>query len=510
MALLDWIDFGRVSAERDQTLQKYFFDNGVLQKVVGNEHHFLILGRKGAGKTALFKYFIGHASQFIGSKNIISSISFDDYNWNIHALLSDDSKPAATVYKQSWKFIFFVEVLRVYDEWATREGVQKTKSFQIAERLLRKLFDNVLPTTLQLIGEKLLKLSKLKLPSGALDIGDKQIDAVSIEGGELGFEEYKSDKSLQDVLSRNVQNITRLCESALTDIPKGWPSVFICIDRVDEAWDAASFVLSSKVISGLISACESINSDFSPHVRPILFLREDIFDVLDVNDKNKLRADCGALLHWSTETIFAMLLKRVNFFGDGHLEKPVTEFDMLFDRAEMRQRAKPKKYILQRTMMRPRDLIHLMNLTADVMKQKQNNLFEDVDVDSEHLECHAVYEAEARYSAWLREELLDEWKTQKPIIHDLLNAIQNYGSTLINERKLQEAMNNLGHTIELPAAKEHIRFLFEISVIAVKVGESTQWKFKCFYPSQGFVTCSDYKVHDGLVKALTLTEPRPT
>lgn len=33
MTILDWIDFGKVSAERDDLLSRYFFDNGVLKAV---------------------------------------------------------------------------------------------------------------------------------------------------------------------------------------------------------------------------------------------------------------------------------------------------------------------------------------------------------------------------------------------------------------------------------------------------------------------------------------------
>ncbi|EBC0262417.1 ATPase, partial [Salmonella enterica] len=54
--MLSWIEVGKLSAERDDNLVNYFFDNGVLQSVINTPSSFLILGRKGAGKTALFRY----------------------------------------------------------------------------------------------------------------------------------------------------------------------------------------------------------------------------------------------------------------------------------------------------------------------------------------------------------------------------------------------------------------------------------------------------------------------
>ena len=53
-----------------------------------------------------------------------------------------------------------------------------------------------------------------------------------------------------------------------------------------------------------------------------------------------------------------------------------------------------------------------------------------------------------------------------------------------------------------------LRFLFENSIIGFKIGGSTAWRFKCFYPSQGFMSSDEYRVHEGLVRALNLKENR--
>lgn len=67
MSVLDWINFGKVSAERDDFLSSYFYDNGVLHAVSASPTSFLVLGRKGAGKTAIFRYFTENPSIFFGT-----------------------------------------------------------------------------------------------------------------------------------------------------------------------------------------------------------------------------------------------------------------------------------------------------------------------------------------------------------------------------------------------------------------------------------------------------------
>lgn len=81
MSILDWIDFGKVSAERDDLLSHYFFDNGVLKSVCESPTSFLVLGRKGAGKTAIFRHLTENPREFLGANDLLVPLSFEDYNW---------------------------------------------------------------------------------------------------------------------------------------------------------------------------------------------------------------------------------------------------------------------------------------------------------------------------------------------------------------------------------------------------------------------------------------------
>jgi len=159
-------------------------------------------------------------------------------------------------------------------------------------------------------------------------------------------------------------------------------------------------------------------------------------------------------------------------------------------------------------MMRPRDLIAILSKTAEVMREKENDPFADEVRSFETLECESVYDAEPGYSEWLKNEILDEWRVQKPIIDKLFQGIQNIGSTNITKEKFFESVQLLEPSTDEGAIVAHLKFLFDNSIIGFKLGDSTQWRFKCFYPSQGFVESDEYRVHDGLVRVLNLREPR--
>lgn len=508
MSILDWIEFGKVSAERDDLLSSYFFDNGVLKAVCSSPTSFLVLGRKGAGKTAIFRHLTENPRSFLGADDLLVPLSFEDYNWNIHALLTNENKAESMLYKQSWRFVVLVESLKAIATWFEKTEKIPPKQIAIATKLLERLFDSPVPTIYQIVGRKLLSLSGFKLPKAGLDLDEGGLDSVSVEGGEVSFEQVQKDQTLRQHLSENIENLIDYLDKALSSTRDHWPTTFICFDRVDEAWDEVSYEASRKVIAGLVAACDSINAQYKGKIRPIVFLREDIFDSLSLNDANKLREDCGALLHWTKDSIASLILRRVNYFAEKHGQPPVTSLDALFDKNEMRQGARPSRYILLRTMMRPRDLISLLNRTVDTMKDKANDPFADNALIFEKLECESIYEAEPGYSEWLKLEVLEEWKVQRPSIVGLFNAIQNHGSTNFSLANISNELKNLGINESSAETLENLRFLFENAVIGFRLGSSNEWRFKCFYPSQGFVESDEYRVHHGLVRALNLTETR--
>lgn len=508
MNIIDWINVGKISAERDNDLSKYFYDNGVLERVIKDKSSFLVLGRKGAGKTAVFKYLAENKEKYINSNDILVSLSFDDYNWSIHSLLIDQNKAESLTYRQSWRFVMLVECVKSYREWYKTKNKKIPEKIERTNRLLEKLFDSPIPSISKLVGRKLLSITSIKLPKGGIDLENGDLDSVEISGGEVSFEDVKKDKSLQQHLSENIENLIKNIENSIEYLGNDAPNIYMCFDKVDEAWDDVSFDLSKRVIAGLVSAGDSVSAHYKGRIRPIIFLREDIFDVLSLNDANKLREDCGELLHWTKTSLSNLLLHRLNYFALAADAGTIENIDNLFDKKEMRQRTKPLNYLLKRTMMRPRDLISIMGKTIETMKDKADDPFADERITFENLEAEAIYQAEPSYSDWLRKELIDEWGVQKPLIKDLFNALQNNANTNFTKEELSRELKKLNIDISESEIISNLRFLFDNSIIGFKLGESTEWRFKCFYPSQGFIDSDKYRVHEGLVRALNLRENR--
>lgn len=503
MNILDWINVGKISAERDENLIHYFYDNGTLASVIDNKKSFLLLGRKGAGKTALFRYLTENPREFIGEKDSIVSISLDDYSWNVHSLLSQNAAADSLAYRQSWKFIFLVEAIN-----SLCKNHDSPKQIQQAKKTLEKIFGCPIPTIFDLVKNKILNLSKLTLPKGGLDLEGGDLDSLEITGGEVEFNEVSTNADLRSSLLYNIEGLTKYLETAIEAAKPSEGTVFLCFDRVDEAWDTTSRLVSEKVITGLVAAADSITEKHKGVVRPIIFIREDIFETLPLNDKNKLREDCGSLLKWDKDGLTKMLLKRINHYAKS-VNLEIQDIDNLFDKSEMRQRLKPTGYILKRTMFRPRDFVSFMSKVISTLKEEDSDPFDEVKHIREKLTVEAIYSAEPQYSEWLQKELIDEWGVQLPYIKGYFDAFQNAGTNIINKIEIQTQLQRAGINADTPAElNEHLRFLFNNSIIGFKLGDQNYWRYKCFYSTQGFSDETEYRVHDGLFKALNLTEAR--
>jgi hypothetical protein len=508
MNILDWIKVGKVSAERDDLLSKYFHDNGVLKTVIGSPTFFLVLGRKGAGKTAVFKYLKENPRDYLNADDVLVSLSLEDYKWSIHSLLKNFHAAESLSYKQSWSFVILVEAIKAYIDHYAKAKQTPPKCLSRCNEILKKLFDDPTPSIYSIIGDKLLRLSKAQLPSIGLDLDEGGFGSINLTAGEVSFEEVKGDSSLQEQLSKNIENVINILETGLARLSPKPCRVFLAFDRIDEAWNKSDVDLMKKVIAGLVSAADSVTSKYEGNIRPIIFLREDIFEVLPLNDLNKLREDCGSLLKWNKDSLFELILKRVNYFGKLKGIPVYTDVDTLFDKTEMRQRTKPSNYLLKRSMMRPRDLICLLEKTIKTVHEKVHDPFIDTTEEIEKLQAEAIYDAEPDYSDWLKKELIDEWAVQYPTINMLLDAIQTNGMTNITKSELNESIQKGGENPTDGDLMKYLRFLFDNSIIGFRVGDSNIWKYKCFHPSQGFVESDDYKIHDGLIRVLNLKEPR--
>lgn len=399
--ILNWINVGDVSAERDNNLAEYFYDAGVSKNIINNPKQYLLLGRKGAGKTAVFLHLSSRPKKLFSKNDLVVPLSLQSYNWQAHQLLVDTQKEGGFQHRDSWRFVLCIESLKAVANHLKAENKTIPTSIRKALKVLEKLFATPVPAWTDLLGEKLFSLAGLKLPSAELSE-----DSVSGTLGSISFEEIKDKKDLCTLMNRNIMTLTNWLEKCLEETPNEI-KVFLIFDRLDEAWVASFLQQSKTIISGLLHAAEYSLEKYSGKIRPIIFLREDIFWTFDINDRNKLREDCSDSLKWNTDSIEKLVLERINYYAKIESQPPIKSLQDLFHEKEMRSRTPPVKHLFNRTMCRPRDMVAFLKRTIQAAREELL-----VNVEQSKLLTRAIYNAEPGYSDYLCDELSDEWRTQ--------------------------------------------------------------------------------------------------
>ncbi|MFD1691535.1 P-loop ATPase, Sll1717 family [Azotobacter chroococcum] len=321
------------------------------------------LGPKGAGKTAVFIHLLSKPSKIFAHDDMVVGMSLQNYKWQAHYLLGDYQKMGGFQHKDSWRFALYVEAVRAAYKKLTEDNEVVPKELLAAAKTLEKLFDHPVPNWAEVLGEKLFGLSSFKLP--ALEVGEE----LSVCGGEVSFDELRASSSLKARLNQNIMNLTDWLENSLKTLPES-TKIFLVFYRLDEAWVDGFISESKSIVTGLLHAAEHVLHAFGGRIRPLIFLREDIFSTLDINDRNKLRLDCSESLRWTQDEIERLVLERINFYARKAGASQVNSLQDVFQEKDMRSRTTPVKHIFNRTMCRPRDMVAFLGLTFKVARDE--------------------------------------------------------------------------------------------------------------------------------------------
>jgi hypothetical protein len=151
------VDFGRLDSESDPKLEKFFLDTGLTERIHKGEHT-IVLGRKGSGKTALFREAKFNSPQVV-------RLEFEDYAWDAHKAIQEVGGTADARYMASWKFTYLVAACRAWMESPFPE-ISKASS-----ALHRKIYGaDLVGGKLDILFDRAKRLRKLELPNAG-DIG---------------------------------------------------------------------------------------------------------------------------------------------------------------------------------------------------------------------------------------------------------------------------------------------------------------------------------------------------
>lgn len=493
--LVDVEDFGSIDAESDELLNDCFEVHPAFEEVLTGRK-FLVLGRKGSGKTAIYKKLLStrqYDSFCVGHV-------FTDYPWAYHDLQVVPSAAEQERYLHSWRYLILLSLSKILLNFDASQPwrAEAVEPLAKIEKFVVDTYGARDPDITEIFhpGKRLRRLKGLKV----------DLKFVSGESGpdELAMENLP--KVFQDV-NRNLQAL--VLASLNPD-----NSYYVCFDQLDIGFQPSSVEYKLRLIGLLLAARDFVNAarENGSKLKVLIFLRSDIYHKsLMFEDKNKITDTYKVELEWDQlnqgPTLKALMERRFARVLDIPVEG---SWDAVFDETmEMRGRQSKYQHILDRTFRRPRDVIKFANSILKTYKQRRRSgedtrpKFTNEDVNLAHTE----------YSDYLRSELVDEVHKYNPDYPIYIEMLRQIGYQLFEPSEFREAFSAWsGRLSEGIQPEDVLERLFDFSIIGYyRAGGSgyggSEYVYKYIDQRAEFNRSAEkFRVHWGLVDSLELRQ----
>lgn len=478
MCDLTKINLGNDEAEQDERLKEYFLKTRNYENARSGSKT-IIIGRKGSGKSAIFTLL---RDELENSGDLVIPITPDQYSWNALKDYQESGTLQLQAYTNAWKMtLLSAAVCKLNDAKLAPKDSELVKYYQYMK-------DTYIPST-----------EKSFINKNFIEKVKPLLNCVkSIKTQWIWYGSETSETSPTPI---------RIIEEIKNILIRDWPhdkNLRIIIDRLDDSWDANEG--SKNMIIGLLKASNDINASFAGNIIVTVFLRSDIYDNLFFDDKDKLRQYEETLI-WNTENLITVVAERVRVSLKLDETNSNNIWNCVFSNELYRSKASSKKYIIDRTFKRPRDIISFVRFAIEVA------------IGNDHLKVMRVdtrLAEERHYSHSKYEDLIIEYQKQFPIIKDFLDSFSGARHKLSRD-DLLDRINEFIEKYDVRELNDNLlRQLFVWGVIGVKrqgragVQQRGGTSFYYYYddPSINPHAYREYYIHPSLRHYLSISESR--
>lgn len=424
------MSIGAPDAEADRDLlSKCFVDTGTLDTIRDSDNHAsIVVGRTGQGKSAVLLHLTEVEQNSIEIKPLELAFRFVE-NSTVIRFFEDAGVNLNLFYRLLWRHVLVTELIR------KRFNLQDQGSLDrwidgITIRLNRDSAKARSIAYLRKWGENFWQETEVRLTEVTQKI-EAELTA-SLEGSsafaklKAGTRERLTDSERAEVVSRGSSVVSKiqiadlnrvmqvLAEEAFKDHQNRY---FICIDALDEDWVSNRAKL--RLIRALIEEVRTFRSEIR-QAKIVVALRQDLIEkVFELTRDGGFQEEkyeiYYARLGWSRQDLIDLLDRRVGeVFRRKYTSKAVCLEDV-FPRTKGGE--SPYDYMLDRTFLRPRDMIAFANECFRVAEQRPR------------VSWAAIFEADLGYSRKRKNALIDEWLNSLPSVPMALELLQGKSET---------------------------------------------------------------------------------
>jgi energy-coupling factor transporter ATP-binding protein EcfA2 len=435
-----------------------------------------VIGRKGSGKTAI----AAHINQIVSPLKFVSDLSFKSFPFNLLYNQADDRYTAPSQYATVWKY-------SIYSALAAMMAGNELTAHSVKGSLAKSFSQDFQDVLLE---------SSRRESGRTFSFNLAGVLSAEVGGG-------KADSSNAIPVPRRVE----ILESLILDNIDS-SEYFILFDELDEDYESILHRDSSRsyfdLMTGLFKAVSEVRRVFKNYknVRPIVFLRDDIYDLVQNNDKNKwddLRFD----LKWDADKLKSLIAFRIK--RAMNVSSTSSDFDSaakIFFKTDSirygtnRRRLRPiANHMLDRTLLRPRDMISYFRECAKIAVARKDTAIGPV----------IVKDAEEEYSIRFRQELVDELHSIIPDIDKIFAALAVLRKQVFLSDEFSSEIDSSGADLAGLSVEKLLELLFHFSVIGNVPSQHSERIFRYKNPHAKISMKERFAVHPGLMKALEIT-----
>jgi hypothetical protein len=358
--LLQIIDLGDVAAENEIAgLREYFVVTGQATQAKQG-HARLVVGRKGSGKTAVFydvRNSIGR-----GNDRLTLDLKPEGHQFTkLRELILERLGPGLQEHTMVafWNYILLGELARKALDQDARIASRDPTRYQPYKRLKDVYLSHD--------------------PGGDFDFSQRllmQVDRISRQLGTTSAEEI-GGRLTQVIYSGGFREFNE----AVSEYLRTKNAVWLLVDNLDKGWPVRGTTpIDILIVRSLLDATRKLQHQLEANnveFECLVFLRSDIYEHLreETPDKGK---DTTIRLDWDDQEVFAEIIRR-RLESSGELQGTFREVwpricTPLIDGQDT------FTYMLDRTLMRPRDLLQFLRSALHIAINRGHSRIEEGDL----------------------------------------------------------------------------------------------------------------------------------
>ncbi|HEM3598258.1 TPA: hypothetical protein U1C22_001259 [Streptococcus suis] len=421
------MNFGKSDGFKESSEPNFtelFYEKDGLYSELRVQDKYIILGRKGAGKTILASYYCQKSGE---NKEVSKQLFANDFIQKklLNFAESEINKEENSLF---WEYTFLLDIgnsildyLAGLKFYSFKRVIFLARNKQQVVRL-REIINNEF-YKIQQITSDTFQQSEL-----ASSIG------VNGKGGlDFSNKNLVSEKdSIVKRRSKYYETFPELKKLVLDLVEKLKVRVTIFYDDMDQFEESMELSSFKSLMKNMIYSADKLNKDlYHLHKSKIcLVIREDIIDMLqpEANNLNKQIADCSIRIDWflsvydspQMHPLMIMILHKIKNSGESFKDSTLNDiFQEIFEPGVF-------KFLLDRSFGRPRDIVRFLNFYKESFPRDSR------------ITISNLQRVEQGYSKWFYDELLNEIaiSNNKSDIKEILTYISKRGYGSFTYQKL--------------------------------------------------------------------------